>query len=55
MSRPVTVRGRARIEILEQFYYYGENAGLRTENRFLACSLVDRQTDFQVPRHRYGL
>jgi toxin ParE1/3/4 len=37
MSLPVTVRSRARIEILEQFYYYGESADLRTANRFLAA------------------
>ena len=37
MSLPVTVRSRARIDILEQFYYYGESADLRTANRFLAA------------------
>jgi toxin ParE1/3/4 len=47
MTLPVTVRSRARIEILEQFYYYGESAGLRTANRFLAAvertaSLISR-------------
>jgi hypothetical protein len=47
MSLPVTVRSRARIEILEQFYYYTESADLRTANRFLAAiertaSLISR-------------
>jgi len=48
MTLPVTVRSRARIEILEQFYYYGECANLRTANRFLAAI---EKTAGQISRH----
>jgi toxin ParE1/3/4 len=50
MTQPVTVRSRARIDILEQFYYFGENVNLRTANRFLAATeqtaaLISRYPD----------
>jgi toxin ParE1/3/4 len=61
MTLPVTVRSRARIEILEQFYYYGESASLKTANRFLAAiegtaglisryPAIGRKCDFGISR-----
>lgn len=37
MSRLVTQRPRARLDILEQFVYFGEQAGVELAERYLAA------------------
>lgn len=37
MSRSITQRPRARIDLLEQFVYFGEHANLELADRYLAA------------------
>ena len=52
MTDPLTVRSRARLDLLEQFVYLGEQAGVEVAERYFAA--VDQTCAFLLKQPRSG-
>lgn len=53
MIPPVTQRPRARLDLLEQFVYFGEEAGVEMAQRYFAA--VDETCAFLVKQPKAGV